>query len=125
MSLSWIIILLLTMGAFTSLILFGMIYFGAKNNKQMNALGDTLNSSNSEMKNNLQQAVKTLETQTDQQQKILSRLKNLETIVTSEAWDAIKKGEDSEHVNLLLHDEELTEITSEEKAENIAKRIKH
>lgn len=122
---SWTIILLLTMGAFTSLILFGMIYFGTKNNKQMNALGDTMNSSNSEMKNNLQQAIKALETQTDQQQKILSRLKNLETIVTSEAWDAIKKGEDSERINLLLKDEEKEEMSSEEQAKNIAMRIKH
>jgi len=122
---SWVTILLLTMGSFTSLILFGMIYFGAKNNKQMNALGDTMNSSNSELKNNLHQVIKALDSQTDQQQKILSRLENLETIVTSEAWDAIKKGEDSEHINLLLEDEEQEEISSEEQANNIAKRIKH
>jgi len=122
---SWVTILLLTMCSFTSLILFGMIYFGAKSNKQMNALGDTMNSSNSEMKNNLHQVIKALDSQTDQQQKILSRLENLETIVTSEAWDAIKKGEDSEHINLLLEDEEQEEISSEEQAKNIAKRIKY
>ncbi|MFY0684546.1 MAG: hypothetical protein JXR20_08340 [Balneola sp.] len=118
-------IIVLAMGALTSLILFGMIYFGAKNSKQMDTLGKNVNSSTSEMKNNLEKVLNSIESNQEQQENILSRLQNLETIVTSEAWEAINKNEDPEYIDLLLKDDEEEEISSEEKTQNIAKRIKH
>lgn len=118
-------IIMLAMGALTSLILFGMMYFGAKNSKQIDTLGKNVHSSTSEMKDNLDKVLKSLESNQKQQENILTRLQNLETIVTSEAWEAINKKEDSEHIGLLLKDDEEEEISSEEKTQHIAKRIKH
>jgi len=118
-------IIVLEVGSFTSLILFSMIYFGAKNRKQIDNLGKNVNSSTSEMKNNLEKVLNSLKSNQEQQENILSRLQNLETIVTSEAWEAIKKKEDPEYIDLLLKDDEEEEISSEEKTQNIAKKIKH
>ena len=102
-----------------------MIYFGSKNRKQIDNLGKNVNSSTSEMKNNLEKVLNSLKSNQEQQENIISRLQNLETIVTSEAWEAIKKKEDPEYIDLLLKDDEKEEISSEEKTQNIAKKIKH
>lgn len=118
-------IILLAMGAITSLILFGMMYFGAKSRKQIDTLGKNVNTSTTEMKKNQEEVLKSLKSNQKQQENILTRLQNLETIVTSEAWDAINKKEDQEHIELLLKDDEEEEIGSEEKTQHIAKRIKH
>jgi len=118
-------IIVLAIGSLTSLILFNMIYFGAKNRKQIDNLGKNVNSSTSEMKNNLEKVLNSLKSNQEQQENILSRLQNLETIVTSEAWETIKKKEDPEYIDLLLKDDEEEEISSEEKTQNIAKKIKH
>lgn len=118
-------ILVLITGSITTLILFAMIYFGAKSNKKMSDLDKSVSSTSSEMKDSLAKVLNSLENNQDQQQKILTRLQNLETIVTSEAWEAIKEGKDSEHINLLLEETDEQEISTEEKTEHIAKRIKH
>lgn len=118
-------ILVLITGSITTLILFAMIYFGAKSNKKMSDLDKSVSSTSSEMKDSLAKVLNSLENNQDQQQKILTRLQNLETIVTSEAWEAIKEGKDSEHIELLLEETDEQEISTEEKTEHIAKRIKH
>ncbi len=118
-------VLILLVGSITSLILFLMIYLGARNNQKMKALNKNMNLSTSETKENLLKVLESLEENKNQQDRIIDRLQNLETIVTSEAWEAIKEGRDSEHINLLLDDVEDDEISFEEKAEHIAKRIKH
>lgn len=118
-------ILVLITGSITTLILFAMIYFGAKSNKKMSDLDKSVSSTSSEMKDSLAKVLNSLENNQDQQQKILTRLQNLETIVTSEAWEAIKEGKDSEHIDLLLEETDEQEISTEEKTEHIAKRIKH
>lgn len=122
---SWLTILILATSITTAFLLFGMIYFGAKNNKQINDLGKNVDNSTSTMKSNLKKIMDSLESNQEQQKNILNRLENLETIVTSETWDAIKKGESKEHIGLLLEDDEIDEISIEEKAQMIAKRIKH
>jgi hypothetical protein len=121
----WTTILILTLGSITTLILFSLFYFGAKNNKRMTELDDSLNLSSTETKQDLNKILKFLDSNKERQDRILDRLQNLETIVTSEAWEAIKEGKDSEHVKLLLQEEEVDEISNEDKAKNIAKRIKH
>lgn len=118
-------ILVLITGSITTLILFAMIYFGAKSNKKMSDLDKSVSSTSSEMKESLVKVLNSLEKNQDQQQKVLTRLQNLETIVTSEAWEAIKEGKDSEHLDLLLEKTDEQEISTEEKTEHIAKRIKH
>ncbi|XWN35946.1 MAG: hypothetical protein ROO71_08245 [Balneola sp.] len=118
-------ILVLITGSITTLILFAMIYFGAKSNKKMSDLDKSVSSTSSEMKDSLAKVLNSLEKNQDQQKKILTRLQNLETIVTSEAWEAIKEGKDSEHIDLLLEETDEQEISTEEKTEYIAKRIKH
>lgn len=117
-------ILVLITGSITTLILFAMIYFGAKSNKKMSDLDKSVSSTSSEMKESLVKVLNSLEKNQDQQQKILTRLQNLETIVTSEAWEAIKEGKDSEHIDLLLEETDEQEISAEAKTEHIAKRIK-
>ena len=60
----------------------------------------------------------------EQQERILSRLQNLEAIVASETWDTIQAGEDEKKIGLLLEDKEENEPTPEEKAKIIAKRVR-
>jgi CTP-dependent riboflavin kinase len=105
-----------------------MIYFGAKNNRQMNDLDKNVSASNSEMKSNLKEVLNSLDKNQQQQLRILNRLENLETIVTSEAWEAweaIKHNKEPEHLDVLLNDEDQEELTIEEKTETIANRIKY
>ena len=117
--------LVLIIGSITSLILFSMIYFGVRNNKQMNELDKNMNSSTSEMTNNLKKVLESLESNKEQQNKIIERLQNLETIVTSEAWVAINDENDAKNLEIFLENENTDEISTEEKAQNLAKRIKH
>lgn len=117
-------ILVLLLGALTALFLFGMIVFGVMNRKYMESLGENLDESTSVLRGDFKEIRRALEGSENQQERILKRLENLETIVTSEAWDAIKAGEDENTIGLHLNDEEEELPNAEETAHRIAKKIK-
>lgn len=121
---SIVTLLVLALAGITSIFLFGLIYIGAKNRNQLESMESNLKESTSVMKGDFKEIIKALEGSEAQQERILQRLENLETIVTSEAWDAIQAGADQETINLHLEDEAEEEISSEEATQHIANRIK-
>lgn len=90
----------------------------------MQSMESNLKESTSVMKGDFKAIIKALEGNEKQQERILHRLENLETIVTSEAWDAIQAGEDEETIDLYLNEEEENVPDSEEAVKRMVKRIK-
>ena len=90
----------------------------------MENLGDNLDESNMVLRRDFQEVQKTLKSSKIKQERILKRLENLETIVTSEAWDAIQAGEDEKTIGLHLNDEEENMPDTEEAAQRMAKKIR-
>ncbi|MGN8225107.1 hypothetical protein [Gracilimonas sp. BCB1] len=121
---SFATLIVLALAGITSIFLFGMIYIGAKNRSQMQSMESNLKESTSVMKGDFKAIINALEGSEKQQERILSRLENLETIVTSEAWDAIQAGEDEETIDLYLNEEEENIPDSEEAVKRMVKRIK-
>ena len=121
---SFATLIVLALAGITSIFLFGMIYIGAKNRSQMQSMESNLKESTSVMKGDFKAIIKALEGNEKQQERILHRLENLETIVTSEAWDAIQAGEDEETIDLYLNEEEENVPDSEEAVKRMVKRIK-
>lgn len=121
---TYLTLLILSLGTFTALALFGMIFYGIKNRKYMESLGENLDESTTVLKGDFKEIRRALEGNEKKQERILKRLENLETIVTSEAWDAIQAGEDENTIALHLNDEEEDLPDTEETARRIAKKIK-
>ena len=112
------------MGGFTTLLLFGLMAIGYKNRIERKTFEQSLRTQTNSLDSNSKETLKVLQAQQEQQQKIIDRLQNLETIVTSEAWDAIKDGESKEVIDLLLNENESEDISSDEKAKKIAKKVR-
>ena len=121
---TYLTLLILSLGSLTALVLFGMIFYGIKNRKYMESLGENLDESTTVLKGDFKEIRRSLEGNEKQQERILKRLQNLETIVTSEAWDAIQAGEDENTIGLHLNDEEEELPDAEEAARRIARKIK-
>lgn len=121
---TYLTLLILSLGSLTTLALFGMIFYGIKNRKYMESLGENLDESTTVLKGDFKEIRRALEGNEKQQERILNRLQNLETIVTSEAWDAIQAGEDENTIGLHLNDEEEELPDAEEAARRIARKIK-
>lgn len=117
-------IFVLAFGLITTLMIFGMIIYGVKNQEKMSNLQKNLDTSAANLEGSAQEMLLALRESKEQQQGILNRLQNLEAIVASEAWDAIQAGEDEKKIDLLLEDKEENEPTPEEKAKIIAKRVR-
>lgn len=122
MFLSWILI-------FFSLVITGLIFglmaLGVRNRRDVKEMGDSLDSKAASMDASARALLEELKDNKEQQSAILERLKNLETIVTSEMWDVIQKNEVPESVDHLLEiNEDPTDITNEEKVKNIAKKVR-
>ncbi|MFD2533437.1 hypothetical protein [Gracilimonas halophila] len=120
---TYLTLLILSLGSLTALVLFGMIFYGIKNRKYMESLGENLDESTTVLKGDFKEIRRSLEGNEKQQERILKRLQNLETIVTSEAWDAIQAGEDENTIGLHLNDEEEEQPDAEEAARRIARKI--
>jgi hypothetical protein len=121
---TYLTLLILSLGSLTALVLFGMIFYGIKNRKFMESLGENLDESTTVLKGDFKEIRRALEGNEKQQDRILKRLQNLETIVTSEAWDAIQAGEDENTIGLHLNDDDEELPDAEEAARRIARKIK-
>ena len=115
-------LIILAVAFVTAFLLFGMIFYGTR--KQFHALQKELGASAMDIKGSAGDLVRALEKSQRQQEQVLSRLENLETIVTSEAWDALQAGEAEGRIALLLDDEVPEEPTTAEKARDLARRVR-
>ncbi|MDZ7773154.1 MAG: hypothetical protein U5K31_10530 [Balneolaceae bacterium] len=120
----FVAIVVLATGILTAGLLFGMIYYGMKNQRKLQKMESHLGSSSARLQERTDQLVDYLEQNREQQDQIVQRLQNLETIVTSEAWDAIQSGEDLSEQPYLLKDVEPEQPDPSEKVERMARRTK-
>lgn len=118
---SWLI---LSMAGVVSIALFAMIAIGAMTRRDFKSLDKNLYDTKSELREDAKELLQSLKESKEQQDRIINRLQNLETIVTSEAWDAIKDGEDAETIQLLMDEEEEQAPSPEEVAKHIAKKVR-
>lgn len=120
----WVTFIVLATGILTAGLLFGMIYYGVKNQQKLKSMESHLGSSSARLQDRTDQLLEYLEQNREQQDQIVQRLQNLETIVTSEAWDAFQSGEDLTEQSFLLKDVEPEEADPSEKAKRMARRAK-
>ena len=106
------------------LLLMGIIIFGTRKSNEMKEFEKTYGKQNEDVKDYLKQLQKELKESKEEKDKILERLKNLEAIVISEAYEAIKAGEDESTILLHLEEEEPSEMNDTDKAAQIAKRVR-
>jgi len=118
-----LVILVLAMSLIVGMLLMGMIVFGARSRDQMRAIQEDLGMSATNLQGSVRDLLEALEESRNQQERITKRLENLETIVTSETWDAFKPDEKSDRIPDLLKEESPEELSEEPSAEEKARRI--
>lgn len=120
----WSTVIFLSAAMVSLVLLMGIIIFGTRKTSEYKELQKTLGKKASDLDSEAQQLWKALNDSEKEKKKILVRLKNLEAIVTSEAYEAIKSGEETETVKLHLEEEEPQELDDSDKAAKIAKRVR-
>jgi len=118
-----LVILVLAMSLIVGMLLMGMIVFGARSRDQMRSIQEDLGMSATNLQGSVRDLLEALEESRNQQERITKRLENLETIVTSETWDAFKPDEKSDRIPDLLKEESPEELSEEPSAEEKARRI--
>jgi len=122
------VILVLAMSLVVGMLLMGMIVFGVRSRDQMRAIQEDLGMSATNLQGSVRDLLQALEESRNQQERITKRLENLETIVTSETWDALKDDEKSGRIPDLMKEEPSEELpqepSAEEKARRIARRVR-
>lgn len=120
----WTTVIFLGMSMVSLLLLMGIIIFGTRKSSEFKELESVLGKKAQELNTDTQEILKALQKSEAEKEQILKRLQNLETIVTSEAWESIQSGEESETVQLHLEVEEPEELEDKDKAAKIAKRVR-
>ena len=120
----WTTVVFLGMGMVSLLILMSIIIFGTRKTAEYKELQKTLGKKSSELDSDTKALWKALKASESEKEKILERLKNLEAIVTSEAYEAITAGEEQENIQIHLDEEEPEELNDADKAAKIAKRVR-
>lgn len=120
----WSLVIFLIAGMVSLVLLMGIIIFGVKKSSEYKELHKLFGEKDKDLNSTVNKLQKALETSEAEKTQILDRLKNLEAIVTSEAWDSIQSGEDAETTRLHIEEDEPEELTDSDKAARIAKRVR-
>jgi sensor histidine kinase regulating citrate/malate metabolism len=119
----WTTVIFLGMSMVSLVLLMAVIIFGTRKSSEMKEFEEKLGNKTGELDSNNQELWEALKESKANNAQLVERLQNLEAIVISEAWDAIRKGEDEQNIELHL-DEEPEELDDADKAAKIAKRIR-
>ncbi|MAO63988.1 MAG: hypothetical protein CL666_03220 [Balneola sp.] len=119
----WSTVIFLGMGMFSLVMLITVIIFGTRKSSEMKALENMLAEKTKLLNSDTNALRKALIKSEEEKEQILHRLQNLEAIVTSEAWE-FKKGGDDQRIQLDLHDDELQEMSDSDKAAKMAKQVR-
>ena len=120
----WSTVILLATSMVSLLILMAIIIFGTRKSSEFKELEKEIGSKAGKLDSESKALWKALKESEAEKEKILERLKNLETIVTSEAWDAIQSGEGAEEIRLHLQEETPEEPSDIDKASSMAKKVR-
>jgi len=111
--------------AMVSLVSFmGILIFGVKKSSEFKELQKMLDRKAKYLDSNTTELWRAFKESEEENGKLLERLKNLEAIVTSEAYEAILSGEEPEKIKLHLEEEETEDLNDSDKAAKIAKRVR-
>lgn len=120
----WSTVVFLGMGMVSTLLLMGIIIFGTRKTNEMKTLEKQMGQNNDGLEERISELQIALRDSEIEKANIMQRLQNLEAIVTSEAWDSIKSGEEAGRVHLHLEEEAPNEPDDAEKAAKMAKRVR-
>lgn len=120
----WSLVVFLGMGMVSFLIFMGIIVVGSRKASEFKELQKSLGKKTIDLDSDTKELWKALEKSEEEKRKILERLKNLEAIVTSEAYEAIKSGNDLDSLRIHLKEETPEELNDSDKAAEIAKRVR-
>ncbi len=120
----WSLVVFLIAGMVSLVLLMGIIIFGVKKSSEYKELQKLFGEKDKDLNSTVSELRKALKESKGENAQILERLKNLEAIVTSEAWDSIQSGEDAETTRLHIEVEEQEELNDSDKAARIAKRVR-
>ncbi len=112
------------MGMVSILILMAIIIFGTRKSSEYKDLEKVIGNKAGKLDADTKALWEALKKSEAEKEQILNRLKNLETIVTSEAWEAIRKAEEKDEIKLHLEDDEPEELNDADKAERIARKVR-
>ncbi len=121
---SWSLALMIIAAMICFVIFMGIVIFGGRKTAEYKELQKTLGKQTNDLDLNAKELWKALKKSEQEKEKILERLQNLEAIVTSEAYESIKAGEDTETIKLHLDEEAPKELKDSDKAANMAKRVR-
>lgn len=111
--------------AMVSLVTFmGILIFGVKKTSEFKELQKMLDRKAKYLDSNTTELWRAFKESEEENGKLLERLKNLEAIVTSEAYETIVSGDELNDIQIHLEDEEPEELNDSDKAEKIAKRVR-
>ncbi|MEQ8523551.1 hypothetical protein [Gracilimonas sp.] len=120
----WSTVIFLGMAMVSLVVLMGVIIFGTRKTSEMKELEKQIRQNAGELGSSNEELRKALKKSEAKNEQLVERLQNLEAIVTSEAWEAIKNGENDHDIRLHLDDEETEDLNDAEKAAKIAKRVR-
>tara|TARA_R110000868_G_scaffold37111_14_gene131652 strand:- start:67436 stop:67801 length:366 start_codon:yes stop_codon:yes gene_type:complete len=110
--------------AMVSLVTFmGILILGVKKSSEFKEQAKIIDKKAKYLDSDSKELWKALKKSETEKEKIFERLQNLEAIVTSEAYEAIQSGEESETIKLHL-EEESEELKDSDKAAKLAKRVR-
>ena len=111
--------------AMVSLVTFmGILILGVKKSSEFKEQAKIIDKKAKYLDSDTKELWEALKASEAEKAEILQRLQNLEAIVTSDAWESIQSGEESETIKLHLEDEEPQEINDADKAAQMAKRVR-
>ncbi len=108
--------------AMISLVTFmGILIFGVKKSSEFKEQAKIIDKKAKYLDSDTKELWTALKKSETEKEKILERLQILEAIVTSEAYEAFKSGEEPEKIQLHLDEEEQEETSDADKVAKIAK----
>ncbi len=120
----WSIVVLIMSGMVSLVLFMGILIFGIKRSSEFKEQAKIIDKKARYLDSDTKALWKALKESEAEKENILERLQNLEAIVTSEAYEAIKSGEEPENIRLHLEEEETEETSDADKAATIAKRVR-
>ena len=120
----WSIVVFLGASMVSLVLLMGIIIFGTRRSNEYKEIEKTLGKKTRDIDSDTKELWIAFKKSEEEREKLVQRLQNLEAIVTSEAWESIQKGDESDHIKIHLQEQEKDELSDIEKAGKLAKRVR-
>ena len=120
----WSTVVFLGASMVSLVLLMGIIIFGTRRSNEYKEIEKTLGKKTRDIDSDTKELWIAFKKSEEEREKLVQRLQNLEAIVTSEAWESIQKGDESDHIKIHLQEQETNQVSDIEKAGKLAKRVR-